>query len=189
MTAMTTAGLPHRLVNLADWEQLPVDELHHVECSEGILAVTPKPYPQHQLAAGTLMAVLNAQLPQSLTALPEVDVLLTEEPLTVRAPDIVVTTTDVVTRNPARLGSDDVLLAVEIMSLGSRRTDRVTKFSEYAEAGIPDYWIIDLETPSLTCYQLSEAGTYQPNGEFGSVAEVTTGVGTLTVDLARLTRR
>src|SRR5699024_2214339 len=64
---------------------------------------------------------------------------------TVRAPDVVVTTNAIVRANPSGLVAADVPLAVEVMSGGSRRTDRVTKLREYAEAGIADYWIVDLE--------------------------------------------
>lgn len=34
-------------------------------------------------------------------------------------------------------------LAVEIVSPGSRRTDRVDKFDEYEQGGVREYWIID----------------------------------------------
>ncbi|TDD65787.1 hypothetical protein E1262_24225 [Jiangella aurantiaca] len=37
----------------------------------------------------------------------------------------------------------EVLPVVEIVSPGSRRADRVMKLSEYQDAGIPAYWIID----------------------------------------------
>lgn len=32
---------------------------------------------------------------------------------------------------------------MEVISPGSRRTDRVAKMSEYQDVGIPAYWIID----------------------------------------------
>ena len=38
---------------------------------------------------------------------------------------------------------DDVLLVVEIISPGSEGVDTVTKRSEYAAAGIPQYWVVD----------------------------------------------
>ena len=41
----------------------------------------------------------------------------------------------------------DVLVAIEVVSPGSRRTDTVTKRSEYAEAAIEHYWIVDLGPP------------------------------------------
>ncbi|WP_218021114.1 Uma2 family endonuclease [Nocardia mikamii] len=55
--------------------------------------------------------------------------------------------------NP-RWNANEVLLAVEILSPGSRRTDRVTEFAEYAEAGIEHYWLLDLDAPTtLTGYR------------------------------------
>jgi Uma2 family endonuclease len=50
---------------------------------------------------------------------------------------------------------------VEIMSPGSRRTDTIIKRAEYADAGIPHYWILELDPrPSVTAYEL-EAGGYR----------------------------
>jgi Uma2 family endonuclease len=43
-----------------------------------------------------------------------------------------------------------VLLAVEIISPGSRNVDTHLKPVEYAEAGIPHYWLVDLDPPAPT---------------------------------------
>ncbi len=189
MTAMTTIGFPDRLVTLADWEQLPEDELHHVECGEGVLYVTPNPHFKHQRATSRLMVLLDGQLPAHLTAVSDIDVLFAEDPLTVRAPDVTVTSTDIGEANPVRLRTKDVLLVVEILSPGSRRIDRVTKFSEYAEAEIAHYWILDIDAPLLTCHRLTEHRTYEAAGEFDTVAQIDTDWARLTIDLAALTRR
>ncbi|HXV92841.1 MAG TPA: Uma2 family endonuclease [Pseudonocardia sp.] len=74
----------------------------------------------------------------------EVEMVVVHEPLTIRVPDLVVTHTALYESNPPRLDAADVLLAVEILCDGTRRVDRVLKLSEYAEAGIPRYWIVDL---------------------------------------------
>ena len=69
--------------------------------------------------------------------------------------------TRVAERNPPRLDAADVLLAVEISSPGTRRTDRVTKLTEYADAGIAAYWLVDLDPPTtLTAYTLVD-GDYE----------------------------
>jgi Uma2 family endonuclease len=52
--------------------------------------------------------------------------------------------------NPARVAAHDVVVAVEIVSPGTKVTDPVTKPAEYAEAGIPGYWIVDLDPPVVT---------------------------------------
>ena len=52
---------------------------------------------------------------------------------------------------------------MEVISLGSERMDRVVKRDEYADAGIPHYWVVDLGEPgdriTLTAHHLA--------GEFG----------------------
>ena len=46
------------------------------------------------------------------------------------------------------------------MSLGSRRTDHVAKRADYADAGIPHYWIVDLDDPIslVACHLGGELG-------------------------------
>ena len=58
------------------------------------------------------------------------------------------------------LTAADVLLAVEILSPGSRRTDRVIKRAEYAATGILHYWIVDLDGPSAEVLTLVD-GAYE----------------------------
>jgi Uma2 family endonuclease len=151
---------PDHLLTLTEWEALPEDSAVRYELMEGTLQVTPRPTPLHQLAMLQLGAELNRQLPAELTAVPDVDVLIDGVfPPTVRAPDVVVVSTATIERRPPRFDAADVLLAVEIISPGTRRTDRVIKPSEYAEAGIRHYWLVDLDPPvSLTAYLLVGGG-------------------------------
>jgi Uma2 family endonuclease len=61
------------------------------------------------------------------------------------------------------LTGDDVLLAVEVQRprSGSWKTVHNVKVRDYALAGIPHYWIIDLEDgPKITVYALGPDGTY-----------------------------
>jgi len=62
-------------------------------------------------------------------------------------------------------------LAVEVVSPGTRRTDRVEKFVEYARAGVREYWIVDPEESSIEVYT-SQEGAYSLLGKFraGEVA-------------------
>lgn len=56
--------------------------------------------------------------------------------------------------------ASEVLIAVQVVSPGSKRTDHVEKRSQYADAGIPHYRIVDLDSPvSLLARHLA--------GEFG----------------------
>jgi Uma2 family endonuclease len=159
---MSSDVWPDHLLTLAEWEALPEDSTRRYELMEGTLQVTPRPTPLHQLAMQELGAELNRQLPAELTAVPDVDVVIDGVfPPTVRAPDVVVVPTATIKRRPPRLNAADVLLAVEIISPGTGRTDRLIKPFEYAEAGIRHYWLMDTDPPvSLTAYLLVE-GSYE----------------------------
>ncbi|MGH3752566.1 MAG: Uma2 family endonuclease [Pseudonocardiaceae bacterium] len=69
----------------------------------------------------------------------------------------------------------EVLVVIEIVSPGSRRTDHVAKRSEYADAGLPHYWIVDLDepVPLLDCH-LAEGFGYQDGGSITAVVVTTT---------------
>jgi Uma2 family endonuclease len=166
---------PDHLLTLAEWEELPEDNSCQYELDEGVLQVSPRPVSNHQWAISQLVMQLGAQLPAELIVLPEVELVLFDSfPATIRVPDVVVVTRAVAKTNPARYRPEDVLLAVEVISPGSRRKDRVTKLNEYAEAGIPDYWIVDLESPvSVTAFQLIHQD-YELNTETAKELAVST---------------
>ena len=149
-----------------EWVQLPEDERLEIEVVEGVLVVSPRGSAFHQNAVHRLEQGLRSALPDHLWPLAEVDVVLATEPLTVRIPDVIVADTAVVGDNPPRFAGSEVHLAVEVLSAGTRRVDRVMKLAEYAEAGIAQYWIVDLDPPiTLRAFVLVGAG-YEAAGEF-----------------------
>jgi Uma2 family endonuclease len=116
-----------------------------------------------------------------------VEVVPSADPLTIRVPDVMVTSTDGYERNPPRFAASDVLLAVEVLSDGTRRVDRVLKFSEYADAGIPQYWILDIGEPTaLLAYQLVD-GDYELSAEHTGVVQLQVAGHSITIDLPALT--
>jgi len=61
-----------------------------------------------------------------------------------------------------------------MVSIGSERTDHVIKRGEYADAGVPHYWIVEIDDlPALIVHHLA--------GEFGYVAAPPV-TGTLSID-------
>jgi Uma2 family endonuclease len=66
----------------------------------------------------------------------------------------------------------EVLLVVEVVSPGSARTDYVQKRSEYADAGIPHYWILDTTEPVslLACHLVGEFGYVDGSAATGTFA-------------------
>jgi Uma2 family endonuclease len=135
------AELPRDLVTLEEWDSLELDEARRWELVEGGIVLTPRARPLHQVVSGNLRQLIRENLPASLVVLQEVEITVEARfPPTVRDPDLIV-----VDRNPVRVDPADVVLVVEIVSPGSRRTDRVMKAYEYAKAGIEHYWIVDLD--------------------------------------------
>ncbi|RSN20951.1 Uma2 family endonuclease [Streptomyces sp. WAC 05977] len=186
---MSVVQWPHRLLTLDDWAALPEDPEHRAEVVEGVLVVAPRPMSFHQLAVTRLGYLLNEQLPEALMALSEAEFIVSEVPLTIRVPDVLVAATELVERNPARYAAEDVRLVIEVLSVGTVRTDRVTKFSEYAEVGIEHYWIVDLEEPaSMTTYRLID-GEYENFGEHTGKVSLDLDGTPLTLDLDALTTR
>jgi Uma2 family endonuclease len=59
-------------------------------------------------------------------------------------------------RNP---GPDDIVLAIEVAD-STLDTDRSTKAALYARAGIPDYWVLDLNRHRLIVHREPAGGKY-----------------------------
>jgi Uma2 family endonuclease len=141
---MTSLHLP-KLLSIEEWEALPEDNGAHAELQEGVLIVTPRPLRAHARAVFRIAKQLDDQLPSDLEAIIDFEVCVDAGyPPTVRIPDVVITPKEGPER---RLYGSEVLVAIEVVSPGSRRTDTVTKRSEYAEAAIEHYWIVELGPP------------------------------------------
>ena len=175
------------LVDLNEWDATPEDE--DLELVDGVLHLVAAPTPGEQKAKSRLAHWLDGQLPDDLVAFHDVDVVIdnSNRP-TVRKPDVVVVTAEAADRNPKRFNAEDVVLAVEIVSPGSERVDRVTKPMQYAKAGIAHYWLVELGNPiSLTAFELVD-GIYKLVED--GVGEVRlTRPAPLAFDLDALTRR
>ena len=55
---------------------------------------------------------------------------------------------------------EDVLLLVEV-AVTSLRYDRTTKLRLYAEAGIPEYWIVDCTAESIETHRAPQGDAYR----------------------------
>jgi len=55
---------------------------------------------------------------------------------------------------------------IEVVSRDDPQRDLVTKRNEYAQAGIPEYWIVNPQTETVTVLRLDDA-RYVEHGVFG----------------------
>jgi Uma2 family endonuclease len=129
--------------------------------------MSPSPALEHNSASLELAIQLRAQLPDELMVIQDIDVDLElvppGEPGFSRRPDLTIIERAARERVKAEGGllrASEVLVVVEIVSPGSRRTDYVIKRGEYADAGIPHYWIVDITTPVslVDCHLAGEFG-------------------------------
>lgn len=135
-----------------------------LEFTDGYIEVPPMPTDQHQ----TILLFLYELLATFLRPLGG-KVLVA--PLRVqirngkyREPDIVLvrSANDPRRQNRFWLGADVV---VEIVSLEGPERDLVEKRADYAEAGIPEYWIIDPQTEAILVLVL-QGSVYIEHGVF-----------------------
>ena len=171
MTAAEPLGVPGlppvRLLTAAEYAKLGETGWGYTELMEGRILVSPSPTAKHNMAGLALAMQLVPQLPDTVRVIQDVDIDLwlvpADQPGLVRRPDLVVVDTKAVNRvdrDGGLLGAGDVLVVVEIVSPGSQRLDYVIKRSEYADAGIPHYWIVDLDEPVslLDCHLAEDFG-------------------------------
>lgn len=151
MSAMTT--LPLRLAGwtVADLYDLPDDGMHY-ELVDGALVVSPPPVLRHEHTVTELtVLLLAAALPAEWVVLGGGGLRFDDR--NYREPDVLVVRRSALGQDLAAPG--DVLLAVEVMSPGSVSTDRVTKPAQYAAAGLPHFWRLELGDPVLVTHVLA----------------------------------
>jgi Uma2 family endonuclease len=164
--------IPRGLMTLEEWDALPEDNSAHYELQEGVLVVLPKPARKHQKAMTRLTAQIDAQCPPGWEAVADFEMLVQGESLpTVRAPDVLVARAG---GSETRVLPDEVVLVIEIISPGSRKVDLHLKTFEYADAGIPHYWVVDLDppAPTVTVFGLGAPGDGYVESQRGVTGEL-----------------
>ena len=158
---------PRRLLTAAEYLEIGEVEPGYTELVEGRLLVSPGPAADHAHATVALILQLQPELPAELEVLPGLDVDLelapADAPGTVRRPDLVLARREArarVRQQGGTIRAAETVVALEIVSPGSRRMDHMMKRAEYADAGIPHYWIVDLDEPVslLGCHLAGEFG-------------------------------
>jgi Uma2 family endonuclease len=131
------------------------DDGYRRELIDGQLIVSPSPIRLHQRCVGELYALLRQAAPPEMEVLPgPIDVVFA--PGTVLVPDVIVVPMQ---QPPEPNITHPPLLVVEVASPSTRRTDRTLKLATYEAAGVPSYWLVDPEGPTLTVVELGE-GVY-----------------------------
>lgn len=140
---------------------MTADGHHRYEISpEGVLSVMPPPGYAHAIIATRLMVWLAAAGVPADRIAQAVGLRIPGRDGGVggRIPDLIVWSRT--QADGVWLPVTDVLLVVEIVSPGSEGTDTVTKRSEYALAGIPQYWVINQDAAQTVAMHRLDGDQY-----------------------------
>lgn len=152
--------------NEGDYFALP-DTNRLIELSEGALIMPPHPTETHQRVLDVLYAAMRAFVREhDLGVMRFAPLPVRLWPGKVREPDILFVSRAHADRIGEQFyGPPD--LVVEILSPGTRRTDRGVKMLEYARAGVDEYWLVDPDAHTIVIYTLDEQ-VYTLLGQFGA---------------------
>lgn len=145
---------------------LSVSELNRIlELSEGRLVIHDMPIPEHQ----RIVRNLSRKLEDWATEHQGGEVLFAPMPVRLwagkfREPDIIFYLAEHIDRIGERHGEVPDL-AAEVLSPTTVQLDREDKFSEYAQAGIPEYWIVDPNERAVEVFVL-QGDQYTLQGRF-----------------------
>ena len=151
--------LPHgRPFTRADLETMPGDG-NRYEIIEGVLLVSAVPRPIHQSVLIELVMLLR---PLCIG-----DLMLLAAPLDVELADDTVVQPDLLVARRADLTATHLVgapvLTVEILSPSTKHLDLAYKRARYEAAGVPSYWVIDPDGPSIIAWELID-GAYTEVG-------------------------
>ncbi|MDE0365850.1 MAG: Uma2 family endonuclease [Gammaproteobacteria bacterium] len=127
-----------------------------VEFADGYIQELPMPTRTHQLVLGSLYRRFHSWLAPLGGTVLFAPLRLRIRPGKFREPDLLVLgeTSDIRSRDRYWLGAD---LVLEVVSPDDPNRDFVVKRNDYAEAGIPEYWIADPRNETITVLKLVAA--------------------------------
>jgi Uma2 family endonuclease len=151
-----------------DLDRLPDDGLRY-ELLDGVLVVSPAPAPLHQIVVQALYRALEAESP--------LDQVIFVAPLDYRRDRTTSAQPDVMAVREEDIEEKHVtrppLLVVEVLSPSGRGKDLQMKRALYERTGVPSFWVVDPDVPSLTAHELVD----------GAYVEVVAGAGAEPVSL------
>jgi Uma2 family endonuclease len=147
--AEQTMGMPNtapRYWTVDEVWALPEDPGVRYEVVDGELLVSPSPARWHQVTVARLLVSLTAYCDRTGVgeAMPAPFDVVLHRVDTLVQPDVVVLPPDAAMAVPPTKPGPALLLAVEVLSPGTARQDRLRKRPRYQRAGIP-VWLVDLD--------------------------------------------
>ena len=146
------------------YDALPENECKGIEVVDGMIRPHPS-FPLGSNIASDICGMIEEAGAPDWHAVVRVDLRLSNDPLVNRVPDVLVFSAKAGIHERVPLSA--VLATVEVAAPTSLRADRYEKPVEYAEAGIPYHWRVEVTSavPEVHTFELDPAsGTYRPTG-------------------------
>lgn len=154
---MPDAAATERRYTLSEYERLPKEDGHRIELVEGRLVREPRPNAEHSWLTTKLSALIlgYAEKNRLGLTLAEPGFLLSDDPPTVRGPDIAFIPRKNLPAGgfPRGFWTVPPDLAVEVVSPSNTRAEIREKVLEYLAAGSRLVWVVDPRTRSVTVYR------------------------------------
>jgi Uma2 family endonuclease len=152
---MATAS---KILTYEEWLQMPTVEDGREEVVNGeIICMPPNRY-THADVIQNLIEALLPRIPHQETKIlgSSVSLMIRREPLTCRAPDLLVYWRKNLVRD-----KDDVLrsapdLLIEVLSPSETKRRKTLKLADYATIGVPEVWIVSPEAQLVEIHLLAE---------------------------------
>lgn len=175
---------------LEDYYALPDDV--RVELIDGVIYEMAAPVFNHQTIASRLTVAFIRYIDEKhgkcKAVAGPVDVQLDCDDRTMVQPDVLILCNMDQIKNGVVYGAPD--LVVEVLSPATKKKDRTIKLRKYREAGVREYWMIDLKREEVEVYifQDPEMATLPRVYGFGDVIPVGIYGGDCRVDFADVSR-
>ena len=145
-----------------------------VELSDGNLEVLPMPTPPHQGIVRYLFGLLSSfVISGGLGTVYFAPLRIHIREKTFREPDIIFISLEHLQRiGPKYLTGADLVMEIVSPDHEAHERDYEAKRADYAELGIPEYWIVDPQTERITVLTL-EGQQYRVHGEFSPGQQAT----------------
>ncbi len=136
------ASLPNsKIVSYEEWIHMPEVESRE-EVVNGVLHIMPPPFWKHARIVEEISRSLRRQVNEDdiFVVTTKFGLIIRKHPLTTREPDLAVFRASTLVEKDGFIHSAPQFL-VEVLSPANRRKEREEKLANYAELGVPEYWV------------------------------------------------
>ena len=129
-----------------------------MELVDGEIIMSPRARSSHQRMVAYLSHLLLSRVANSGAVIVEKEMVVSslDGEQQVRVPDLCYirqSRQDIIADEAIRGPAD---IVIEILSRGTEEIDRITKRDEYRATGVPEYWIVDLESRALLIHDFAK---------------------------------